>query len=224
MSIVQKSIAGSTHSCEHDTISITDTIAGVGATSNDLAPTDTSQPNVQHPIIRAFEEELNSSWVYQKSRGRRARARPFSIAGSAQLTQTWSLLSGISLSGISNLSVWALPIQKQDLINSDMYWPENGPKFGFEFEFKVSNRKGPRSISDGHLPQLPELVPMLEHFDEEEQARDESSEPPNHYPSTSPRCGKMKRLGCTKCFISRRFFDVLGEKGELWLATNQDDP
>jgi hypothetical protein len=71
--------------------------------------TDASDQNLsfntnQHvPIKYAFEEDLSKSWVYQRSiiRG----PRTFSIATSTQLTQSWSILSGISLSNISNIAV-----------------------------------------------------------------------------------------------------------------------
>ncbi|KAF8855042.1 hypothetical protein BDZ45DRAFT_805355 [Acephala macrosclerotiorum] len=283
MSIMQKSIAGSTYSHDnHDTISIADTIPGVSATANDITSAETVQSNLRHPVIRAFEEELNSSWVCQKSRRWRARARPFSIASSAQLTQTWSLLSELSLSGISNLSVWALPIQKEDLINSDMYWSENGK------EFKIPSKKESSSIIDDYLPQLPEvpeLEPMFGHFGEEEQAlvkRPEASESLSEHQSemsparsvlgvtyerveeypeslseqqseisstTSVKEATYERveeypvlylaaslfdfhLDVEKfkgdyswlLYAAGDVFDVLGEKGDLWLAANQDDP
>lgn len=174
LSIMQDSIAGSIYSHnDHESMSIVDTTPGMKATSTDNQTADTSQSNLRHPVIRAFEEELNSSWVYQNSRRRRARARPFSIGSSAQLTQTWSLLSGLTLSGISNLSVLALPIQKEDLVNSEIYWSENRE------DFDPSSTKESRSTVGENLYQLPEIQeqePMFEQFEEEPQDPDKKPE------------------------------------------------
>ncbi|KUJ15228.1 uncharacterized protein LY89DRAFT_783417 [Mollisia scopiformis] len=256
MSIMQKSIVGSIYSSEnHDTVSLADTTTGLDGTSNDPLPV--AQPNLRHPVIRAFEEELNSSWVYQKSRGRRARARPFSMSSSAQLTQTWSVLSGLSLSEISNISVWALPIQREDLVNSEMYWSENEPSPDFDLESPASYRKEPNSVVGSHLPQLPDLLernPMLEHSDEHEQAPDkmsETSELLHQSETVATTSANEATQGETEDYLvlyvvaslfdfhldlekveagytwlsynAGDVFDVIGEKGELWLAVNQDD-
>jgi len=81
---------------------------------------DSSNESGQYVLgLRAFEEDLNTSWVYQRSLLRGPRT--FSIATSTQLTQSWSMLSGLSLSGISNIAIQALPIFKEDLANSELY-------------------------------------------------------------------------------------------------------
>jgi hypothetical protein len=71
------------------------------------------------PVRHPFEEDLNRSWVYQRAMVRGPQT--FSIATSTKLTQSWSILSGLSLSAVSNLAVCALPVYKSDLQNSDLY-------------------------------------------------------------------------------------------------------
>ena len=74
-----------------------------------------------HPAF-AFEEDLSKSWVYQRSLIRGPRT--FSIATSkrlTQVTQSWSILSGISLSQISNIAVQSLPIFQDDLKDNHLY-------------------------------------------------------------------------------------------------------
>jgi len=69
--------------------------------------------------FQAFEADLTKSRVYMRSISRGPRA--FSIATSTQLTQSWSILSGVSLSAISNIAVQALPIYASDIGNSRLY-------------------------------------------------------------------------------------------------------
>ncbi len=74
-----------------------------------------------HPAF-AFEEDLSKSWVYQRSLIRGPRT--FSIATSkrlTQITQSWSILSRISLSQISNIAVQSLPIFQDDLKDNHLY-------------------------------------------------------------------------------------------------------
>lgn len=67
-----------------------------------------------------FEKDLDGSRVYQRAGVRGPET--FSIATSTQLTQSWSMLSGLSLSEISNIAVQKLPIYEKDLKNSDLYF------------------------------------------------------------------------------------------------------
>jgi hypothetical protein len=98
-----------------------------------------------------FEEELNGSWVYQ--RAARQMDGSSSVISSAGRTASWSMLTGLSLSDISNLAVLALPVYAEDISNKELY------QFGqvhvdtlrrdvalTVFEQK-SNVMGPRSLS-----------------------------------------------------------------------------
>ena len=66
-----------------------------------------------------FEEELNGSWVYQ--RAARQMDGSSSIISSAGRTASWSMLTGLSLSDISNLAVLALPVYAEDISNKELY-------------------------------------------------------------------------------------------------------
>jgi Fungal N-terminal domain of STAND proteins len=66
-----------------------------------------------------FEEELNGSWVYRRAARRIDSAS--SIVSSAGKTASWSMLTGLSLSNISNLSVLALPIYAEEISNRELY-------------------------------------------------------------------------------------------------------
>lgn len=89
-----------------------------------------------------FEDDLNTSWVYKRSVSRGPSA--FSIATSTKLTQSWSLLSGLSLSNISNIAVQCLPIYEHDLQNRKLY------RFGEVGEGLISN---PQFNPAGREPQ-----------------------------------------------------------------------
>ena len=67
-----------------------------------------------------FEEELNSSWVYRRV-ARNPNIGNFSIVSSAGRTASWSMLSGLSLSDLSNIATLALRIYAPDLSNSSVY-------------------------------------------------------------------------------------------------------
>jgi len=76
----------------------------------------------QHPATSAFEEDLRKSWVYQRSLVRGPRT--FSLATSkrlTQVTQSWSILSGLSLSNTSNIAVQSLPVYAEDLKTNHLY-------------------------------------------------------------------------------------------------------
>ena len=66
-----------------------------------------------------FEEELNGSWVYQ--RAARQMDGSSSVISSAGRTASWSMLTGLSLSDISNLAVLALPVYAEDISNRELY-------------------------------------------------------------------------------------------------------
>lgn len=117
MCLLESSDAVSTVGSEDDSVSHShDTIIGPPT----LAETHASGNASQHiRIVHAFEEDLQSSWVYQRSRTRGPDT--FSISGTTQLTQSWSMLSGMSLSHISSIAIQALPITIEDLNNGELY-------------------------------------------------------------------------------------------------------
>ena len=78
-----------------------------------------SQESSQYALItNAFEEDLQKSRVYQRSLNQPNR---FSNTSSVQISLSWSMLSGLSLSCISNIGVQALPIFEKDLQNGEIY-------------------------------------------------------------------------------------------------------
>lgn len=66
-----------------------------------------------------FEEELNGTWVYR--RAARKIDGSSSIISSAGRTASWSMLTGLSLSDISNIAVLALPIYAEEISNRELY-------------------------------------------------------------------------------------------------------
>ncbi|KAF2649457.1 hypothetical protein K491DRAFT_698082 [Lophiostoma macrostomum CBS 122681] len=66
-----------------------------------------------------FERDLKGSWVYRKVR--RSTTEDKSFRSSVALSHAWSALSEISLSDISAISVVALPISCNDLVNGYHY-------------------------------------------------------------------------------------------------------
>ncbi|KAG4437681.1 hypothetical protein IFR05_006843 [Cadophora sp. M221] len=88
-------------------------------TVRDATVTASTNPTIHPALGYAFDEDLQSSWAYRRAKA--DATRPFSIASSTQLTQSWSILSGLSLSRISNIAVQALPIFETDIHNSNLY-------------------------------------------------------------------------------------------------------
>jgi len=78
--------------------------------------TNDIQPDVKGFL---FEELLMNSRVY----GRAANNGDdgFSILSSAGRTASWSMLTGLSLSEMSNIAILALPVYAEDIRNADSY-------------------------------------------------------------------------------------------------------
>jgi hypothetical protein len=103
--------------------------------------TERSGASLPFPHGFIFEEELNNSWVYRRV-GRSPNIGNFSIVSSAGRTASWSMLSGLSLSDLSNISVLALPIYATDLNNSEVY------QFG-ESDLTIPEKISSRMAIDG---------------------------------------------------------------------------
>ena len=67
----------------------------------------------------AFEELLVNSRAYRNAALDNSDA--FSVATSAGRTATWSMLSGLSLSEMSNIGILAIPIYTSDIANKEAY-------------------------------------------------------------------------------------------------------
>ncbi|KAJ3576221.1 hypothetical protein NPX13_g3770 [Xylaria arbuscula] len=65
----------------------------------------------------SLEDELAQSWVYARAR----RTECDVSFTSQQLSGLWSMLSGLSLSQVSNISIIALPITLNEISNSSWY-------------------------------------------------------------------------------------------------------
>ncbi|KAE9373078.1 hypothetical protein N431DRAFT_482208 [Stipitochalara longipes BDJ] len=122
MSVVEKNVAASTikgkrTSTSRSSILSQNTIRSLGRNKDRSSGSDHSAQS--HFSPSAFEKILERSWAYQRAAAR--GPRPFSLASSTQLTQSWSILSGFSLSQISNIGVQKLPIYENDLQNSEHY-------------------------------------------------------------------------------------------------------
>jgi len=121
MSRIETNIACSTVTRrDNDSMSVITQQTFRGRGSLDLFSNGKVGISEHFPVRHAFEEDLQHSWVYRRAVGRGSRA--LSIATSTQLTQSWSILSGLSLSAISNLAVCALPVYQSDLQNSNLYY------------------------------------------------------------------------------------------------------
>jgi hypothetical protein len=140
--------------------------------NNEVPGANLSLVTNQHaPIAHAFEEDLSKSWVYQRSLARGPRT--FSIATSKRETQSWSILSGLSLSDISNIAVQALPIYPENLEDDHLYSfgivnddslvnVEHGFDLHLEDSFLLKRRAGTDAlISSPSLPQSTALRSLL---------------------------------------------------------------
>lgn len=105
---------------DHDSVSVLDQRT-TRAPRNDTPNLIASGTAQFHPTY-AFEEVLSKSWVYQRCLGRDSRT--FSIVSSdrlTQVTQSWSILTGLSLSNISNIAIQSLPVYVEDLNANHLY-------------------------------------------------------------------------------------------------------
>lgn len=82
--------------------------------SNNSSATLASNSSYQH----AFEELLNSSWVYRRNKN---REEDMSMRSSVLRMSAWSVLSDMSLANISIIAVMSLPVQIQELSNGGWY-------------------------------------------------------------------------------------------------------
>jgi hypothetical protein len=69
--------------------------------------------------VFVFEELLMTSRAYKKAS--RDGSDCFSIVSSAGRTASWSMLSGLSLSEISQIAILAIPIYPGDISNNESY-------------------------------------------------------------------------------------------------------
>ena len=103
-------------------LSMTDTIRPSSLESRDVSGMSTAHTILLDDEVPqfgfAFDNELSQSWVYRRIRGESDR---FSIASSAVRSASWSMLSGVSLSDVSNISVLALPISARDIAHGEHY-------------------------------------------------------------------------------------------------------
>jgi hypothetical protein len=91
----------------------------VGDSLNE-GPSQLQQSAIQrNPRAFVFEELLMKSRVYRNMAWDSNDA--FSILSSAGRTGTWSMLSGLSLSQMSNIAILALPVYATDLGNKERY-------------------------------------------------------------------------------------------------------
>jgi hypothetical protein len=135
----------------------------------------------QYPTESAFEEDLSNSWVYQRSFVRGPRT--FSIATSTrltQVTQSWSILSGLSLSNISNIAVQSLPVYAEDLKTNHLYsFEEDDASFKTKWQTYLEERgRSPspplrkRAAMGPLLPVLSETIPFNIYTTQDSQGED----------------------------------------------------
>ncbi|KAK0623842.1 hypothetical protein B0T14DRAFT_602332 [Immersiella caudata] len=83
-----------------------------------VGPGDTSKPSRFSLFKLPFEEDLKTSGPYLRAK---RETMDYSFRSSVARSHAWSVYSGMSLSDISELSVLALPIYRDDLVNSQHY-------------------------------------------------------------------------------------------------------
>ena len=113
----------------------------------------------EDPIIKqfAFESDLESSRVYQRSNWRDGRT--FSVNTTSVLTTGRSLLSGLSLGDVSNISVVAIPIYAEDITNKLIYQFDSHDKFQAQDRLEASE---PQSQSSRRKTLLASLEYTIE--------------------------------------------------------------
>ena len=112
---------GSTVASNEAAVPVKPSESGQTTTEVDHAPADESAADDAHQEPRrfVFEELLMKSRVYRDMAF--DGSDTFSVLRSAVRTGTWSMLSGLSLSQMSNIAILALPIYESDLNNKERY-------------------------------------------------------------------------------------------------------
>jgi hypothetical protein len=86
------------------------------------APSSTQQEDFAfEPLASQFEAKLWKSWVYKRVNQDGQASAGFSIISSARNTTSSSILAGVSLSEISNLSLVNIPIYPREISNRQDY-------------------------------------------------------------------------------------------------------
>ncbi|KAK0103378.1 hypothetical protein ONS95_005404 [Cadophora gregata] len=119
---------------------------------SDATVVASTNPTIHPALGFSFDDDLQTSWVYKRAKAH--ATRPFSIASSTQLTQSWSILSALSLSQISNIAVQALPIFESDLHNSNLYSFGDAEMDGLLASSPSNMQKHKRSTSEGWRSQI----------------------------------------------------------------------
>lgn len=170
---------------DHDSVSVLDQWTD-RAPRNDASDLITYGTAQFHPTY-AFEEDLSRSWVYQRSLGRGPRT--FSIATSdrlTQVTQSWSILTGLSLSNISNIAIQSLPVYVEDLNANHLYsFKEEDKANKTQLQNYLEGQRGSSSQSLRKraavnplvlLPALSETTPLRSHATQASQGAEKLSE------------------------------------------------
>ncbi|KAH7354772.1 hypothetical protein BKA65DRAFT_228383 [Rhexocercosporidium sp. MPI-PUGE-AT-0058] len=122
------------------------------ASARDATVTVSTNPKIHPALGYTFDDDLQTSWVYMRAKAH--ATRPFSVASSAQLTQSWSMLSGRNLSKISNIAIQALPIFEADIHNSNLH-SFGGTEIGEQLATSpLSIQKHKRNVSGSWRAQI----------------------------------------------------------------------
>lgn len=145
---------------DHDSVSVLDQRT-TRAPRNDTPNLIASGTAQFHPTY-AFEEDLSKSWVYQRCLGRDFRT--FSIVSSdrlTQVTQSWSILTGLSLSNISNIAIQSLPVYVEDLNANHLYsFKEEDKANKTQVQNHLEGQRGSSSQSLRKRAAINPLVPL----------------------------------------------------------------
>ena len=109
-----------------------------------------------------FEEQLMKFRPYKPARGEEIDA--FSILSSAGRTASWSMVSGLSLSEVSQVAVLAIPIYATDISNKDAYDFETAPSLfmpGLSSQEGLSTPDRESRNRGSRRQRLKGLVPLL---------------------------------------------------------------
>ncbi|KUJ22170.1 uncharacterized protein LY89DRAFT_395334 [Mollisia scopiformis] len=119
-----------------------------------------------------FENDLETSRVYRKAQ---RESMDFSFRSSIARTNAWSVFSGLSLSDVSNISVIALPLYREDIENAQHYGCTSPPA---EPITTPTTARGPKSLCEeclelelrlSRIPGIPEYFEKVtdDHLEED---------------------------------------------------------
>jgi hypothetical protein len=190
---------------------------------------------------RPFEDDLNSSKVYKRANERPASL--YSLSSTQRESLALSAFSDLSLGNVSMISVLCLPVWSEDLSNAQYFrFGQNGLELtareleeqypGIDFCLDTVDEEPEEEELLNTSSVFHSALPLSD--TDEDAALPNSDTNEDATPEVLFIAASLFAFSIERhrreggipylTYLAGEVFDVIGMKGELWLAINQDDP